>query len=65
MNMEEYVPIMTPMSSASAKYFIDKPPKRYIASSVITTVSEVLIERTRVSLSTYLLRPKSLLYSTP
>jgi len=48
LKIEEYVPEMMPTTSASANVRIEYPPKRYSASSVRTTVSEVMTLRASV-----------------
>ena len=49
-NIDEYVPKVMPMRRARVKFLIDAPPNMKIASKVMSTVKEVLIERAIVSL---------------
>ena len=46
--MDEYAPEMIPMSSASAKFRMEYPPKEYSARRVKTTVTPVMRDRTMV-----------------
>ena len=48
MKIEEYVPETIPMSSASTNEWIAAPPNRNSAVSVMTTVSDVLMDRPSV-----------------
>ena|SRR3989344_1092471 len=43
--IEEYVPAIIPMMSASEKYLVDWAPRKYSETKTIKTVSEVLMER--------------------
>ena len=49
LNMDEYVPEITPTSKAKTNHFIDTPPKMNRAVSVITTVVDVAMDRRMVS----------------
>src|SRR3989338_986963 len=46
--IEEYVPEIIPTISASKKYLSVAPPKKRSATSTITVVKEVFIERSKV-----------------
>ena len=48
MKIEEYVPLTTPSSNASVKVRIVGGPSKSSAPRVMTTVSEVMIERPAV-----------------
>ena len=39
--MQEYVPTITPIISANAKYFITSPPKKYSITTTISVVRDV------------------------
>src|SRR5439155_2179016 len=48
LKIDEYVPETMPITSASAKLRIEKPPNSRSASSVSTTVSDVITDRASV-----------------
>lgn len=48
MKIEEYAPLVTPTSSAKAKFLSVSPPKKYSANNVMSTVASVLTDRVMV-----------------